>query len=51
MWIALVSYYRWQLRITIRGLVLFRMLPAGLARILVGGLAPPTPQRSSSASR
>lgn len=46
-----MSYYRWQLRVTIRGLVLFRLLPAGMARILLGGLAPPASHRTSSANR
>jgi hypothetical protein len=51
MWIALVSYYRWQFRTTIRALVLFRLLPPGLARILLGGLAPPAAPGSAPANR
>jgi hypothetical protein len=51
MWITLVSYYRWQLRVTIRGLVLFRLLPVGMARILLGGLGPPSAHRAGVANR
>ena len=46
-----MSYYRWQLRVTIRCLVLFRLLPPGLARILLGGLAPRTARASGAATR